>query len=349
LQTFAGVFLVVDDEHAWNHAAIHTTGAERVKPRADPGATDIRLSLGFANLDTMKPPRRTRPTATDRRELPGKLRLPVAPRSIQKGSTLKTLLDREAIDCLAHNLALAWPEFDAASFRRAATDGLDPLTIMQRGQHLARALHVSLPADFASAAAVLERSLTPPLDETDELGLGVFFYLPHVCFASIYGHDVAHNGGRDPFEPAMRLQYELTRRFSAEFSIRSFLIRSPERTLARLHVWTRDADAHVRRLCSEGSRPRLPWAQRIPAFIKDPTPVLPILEALKGDPDLYVRRSVANHLGDIAKDHPALAFGLCDTWLENASAERKWLIRHAVRHPFKHGHPDAVRLRRLAR
>ena len=86
---------------------------------------------------------------------------------------------------------------------------------------------------------------------------------------------------------------------------------------------------------------------RIPAFIKDPRPVLPILEALRDDPDLYVRRSVANHIGDIAKDHPNLAFELCERWLKGAPAERKWIIRHAVRHPAKKG-KAALRLRRLA-
>lgn len=147
----------------------------------------------------------------------------------------------------------------------------------------------------------------------------------------------------------MRAQYELTRRFSAEFSMRPFLIKWPERTLARLLEWTRDPDPHVRRLCSEGARPRLPWAMRIPAFVKDPRPVLPILEALKDDVDLYVRRSVANHLGDIAKDHPQLAFEICERWLEGGSTERKWMIRHAVRHPAKKGVRAALRLRKLAK
>lgn len=131
--------------------------------------------------------------------------------------------------------------------------------------------------------------------------------------------------------------------------MRPFLIHQPERTLERLREWTRDPDPNVRRLCSEGARPRLPWAQRIPAFIRDPRPVLPILEALKDDPELYVRRSVANHVGDIAKDHPDLAFDLCRRWLEGASDGRKWLIRHAVRHPAKHGVKAALELRKLAR
>ncbi len=275
--------------------------------------------------------------------------IPVRPRSIQKGSSLAELLDAEAVDCLAQNLTLAWPKFDAAAFRRAACAGLAPLAILQRGHYLARVLRAHLPRCYEDAIAVLLRSLTPPLTATTDLGLGVFFYLPHVSFVATYGLDPAGNGGRDPFEASMGAQYELTRRFSAEFSIRTFLIHQPERTLARLWEWTRDPDPHVRRLCSEGARPRLPWAQRIPAFVKDPRPVLPILEALKDDADLYVRRSVANHVGDIAKDHPALAFELCEHWLPGATAERKWLIRHAVRHPAKKGVKTALRLRERAK
>ena len=280
---------------------------------------------------------------------PAHLRLPAAPGSIAKGSSLAALLDREAVACLAHNLALAHPEFDAAGFRTAALAGLAPLGILHRGAHLAAAMRRFLPADFEAAAEVILRSLTPPLTATSDLGLGVFFYLPHVSFAAQFGLDPAHNGGRDPFPAAMRLQYELTRRFSAEFSIRPFLIAQPERTLGQLLRWTRDPDPHVRRWCSEGTRPRLPWAPRIPAFVRDPRPVLPILEALRDDPELYVRRSVANHLGDIAKDHPDLVFEICGQWIEGASAERRWLLRHAVRHPAKHGVKAALEIRRRAR
>jgi len=277
------------------------------------------------------------------------LRLPAGPASIQKGSTLKDLLDREAIDCLAHNLTLALPSFDAEAFQVLARTDLAPLGILQRGQHLARVLRTYLPKRYDDAIAVLLRSLTAPHSETADLGLGVFFYLPHTCFVGTYGLDAEHNGGKDPFSTSMRAQYELTRRFTAEFSIRPFLIRWPERTLAQLLQWTRDPDPHVRRLCSEGTRPRLPWATRIPGLVKDPSPVIPLLEKLKDDADLYVRRSVANHVGDIAKDHPDLAFQLCERWLDGASAERKWLIRHAVRHPAKMGAPAALRLRKLAR
>jgi 3-methyladenine DNA glycosylase AlkC len=275
-------------------------------------------------------------------------RIPAAPRSIQKGSSLGDLLDREAIECLAHNLSLVHSKFDGKNFQRTALDGLKPLAILQRGHHLAKALREHLPENYSDAIEILLRSLTSPNERTEELGLAVFFYLPHVSFVATYGLEAAHNGGRDSFEISMRAQYELTRRFSAEFSMRPFLIRWPERTLARLMEWTRDPDPHVRRLCSEGARPRLPWAMRIPAFIKDPRPVLPILEALKDDEDLYVYRSVANHLGDIVKDHPQLAFEICERWLKGASKERKWLIRHALRHPAKKGVKAALELRRRA-
>jgi 3-methyladenine DNA glycosylase AlkC len=275
-------------------------------------------------------------------------RLPSAPSSIQKGRSLAGLLDQEAIACLAHNVSLVHPEFNVEAFQATALKGLKPLAILQRGQHLAGALRRHLPENYSEAVEILLRSLTPPLPRTKDLGLGVFFYLPHVSFVAAYGVDAAHNGGRDPFEVSMRAQYELTRRFSAEFSMRPFLIRWPERTLARLMEWTGDADPHVRRLCSEGARPRLPWAMRIPAFIKDPRPVLPILETLKDDADLYVRRSVANHIGDIAKDHPQLAFEVCERWLTGASDERKWIIRHALRYPAKKANQTALRLRRLA-
>lgn len=268
---------------------------------------------------------------------------------MQKDVPLKDLLGPEAVEALAHNMSLAWADFDVGSFRSAALAGLEPLGILDRGRKLADALWAHLPGDFESATEILLRSLTPPLEETQDLGLAVFFYLPHVSLVAKYGLDPTHNAGRDPFEAAMRAQYELTQRFSAEFSIRPFLIREPQRTLARLMEWSSDPSAHVRRLCSEGSRPRLPWARRLPAFVKDPRPALPILEALKDDPSLYVRRSVANHLGDIAKDHPELAFAMAERWLKQSSKERRWVIRHALRHPAKKGVAEALRIRAAAK
>ncbi len=276
-------------------------------------------------------------------------RIPTAPSSIQKGVPLKHLLGSEAVDCLAHNILLAYPQFDEKSFRQVALDGLDSLELMERGRHLALALRQCLPDKYATAIEILVASLTPPLTETDGLKLAVFFYLPHICFIAKYGMELKDNDGQDPFEISMLAQYELTKRFSAEFSIRPFLIQQQDRTLSQLLDWTSDPDPHVRRLCSEGTRSRLPWGTRIPAFIANPAPVFPILDALKDDRSLYVRRSVANNLGDIAKDHPEQVFAICDRWLNGASNEVKWLIRHALRYPAKKGNKTALQLRLAAK
>lgn len=279
----------------------------------------------------------------------GTPRIPSASKSIQKGTPLKQVLGPEAIECLAHNVRLVDASFDVGSFVQGALDGLEPLGIIERGQHIARALRQQLPARYATAVQVLLDSLTPPLSQTEGIGLEVFFYLPHVCFVAQFGLDAIGNDGEDPFGVSMHAQHELTRRFSAEFSMRPFLIQQQTRTLSQLLEWTRDPDPHVRRLCSEGTRPRLPWAARIPAFVTDPAPVLPILEALKDDRELYVRRSVANHLGDIAKDHPEMVFEICERWLRHSSCDLKWVIRHALRHPAKCGNKMALKLRAAAR
>lgn len=276
-------------------------------------------------------------------------RIPIAPNSMQKGIPLKNLLGLEAIDCLAHNILLVYPQFDRESFYRDASNDLEPLGILERGKKLARTLRLYLPRKYATAVEIILASLTPPLTRTDTLGLAVFFYLPHISFIAEYGLRFEENDGHDPFLVSMRAQYELTKRFSAEFSMRPFLIKQQERTLLQLLEWTSDPDPHVRRLCSESTRPRLPWAARIPAFIANPTSALPILEALKNDQDLYVRRSVANHLGDIAKDHPEFVFTICERWLTEATNEVKWLIRHALRHPAKKENKTALQLRAAAK
>src|SRR5688572_28827155 len=111
-------------------------------------------------------------------------RLPAAPRSIQRGTSLNGLHDWEAIACLAHNISLVHPDFDGDAFQRSALNGLEPLAILQRGQHLAHVLRKHLPGQYCDVVRLLIRSLTPPLTRADELGLGVFFYLPHVYFVA---------------------------------------------------------------------------------------------------------------------------------------------------------------------
>jgi len=277
------------------------------------------------------------------------LRIPDAPKTIQKGYPLKNVLGTEAIKCLANNISHVYPDFQAKEFKKAALKSLESLEFMERGVHIARVLRGFLPEKYDRAIKIILASLTPANKETEGLGLAVLFYYPHGCFVSEYGLDREFNEGDDPFEVSMQALYELTKRNTSEFSIRPFLIREQKRTLAVLKQWIADPDPHVRRLCSEGTRPRLPWAPRIPAFLNNPKPVLPILEKLKNDPVLYVRRSVANNLADIAKDHPELAYKKIETWLNKPTKEVKWIIRHALRYPAKKGDRYALQLRSAAK
>jgi 3-methyladenine DNA glycosylase AlkC len=235
---------------------------------------------------------------------------------------------------IAGMISTVFPRFQADTFLAEALNGYEALDLMPRGWQIAKALRRHLPDDYAKAAEILIASLGPKLDRTEAQGMAPFLYLPHVLFVAEYG--------LDHFEVSMQAQYELTQRFTAEFSIRPFLIRYPEATLARLKIWTKDPSPHVRRLVSEGTRPRLPWAPRLRTFQKDPRPVLALLERLKDDPELYVRRSVANSLNDIGKDHPALLVETARRWMNDATEERLWLIRHALRSAIKRGEPGAL-------
>ena len=277
------------------------------------------------------------------------LKVPEAPQSIKKGFPLKEVLGKGAVEQLAENLALVYPSFSQEEFILDSLKGIEDLSVTERASHLAAAMKNFLPDDYETALAVILRSLTPELEKTEGNGLAPLFYMPHCSFVARYGLDKDYNQGKDPFDSSMRAQYELTKRFSAEYSIRPFIIDQEERTMKVLYAWMNDPNPHVRRLCSEGTRPRLPWAMKIPSFVKDPSPSMPILEELKNDPDLYVRRSVANHLGDIGKDNLDLLLSTCESWLNGASKELKWVIRHALRTPAKKEHKEALRIRKAAK
>ncbi|MDK4737826.1 DNA alkylation repair protein [Rhizobium sp. CNPSo 3464] len=247
---------------------------------------------------------------------------------------LKDRFGAEVPARIAEMIGAVHPAFDRKGSVAATLGGYEPLELMDRGRAIARTLKVFLPGDYPEAIDILVRSLGPEMNGSDNFGMTPFLYLPHTIF-------VADNG-IDHFEPSMRAQYELTKRFTAEFSVRTFLDKRQEETLERLRMWASDANVHVRRLVSEGTRPRLPWAQRLRAFQADPAPVLELLELLKDDPELYVRRSVANNLNDIGKDHPSVLIETVRRWSVDAPEERQRLIRHALRSAVKRGEADAI-------
>jgi 3-methyladenine DNA glycosylase AlkC len=251
---------------------------------------------------------------------------------------LKAFFSPTLVRRVAAEIARVHPAFPASAFVKQACRGLDDLELLDRGKHIASALAIHLPPAYPDAIDVLLRSLGPE-HATDELigvGMAPFFYLPHVIFVA--------ERGLDDFDLSMRAQYELTKRFSAESSMRPFIARDPGRTFAWLHKWATDPDPHVRRLVSECTRLRLPWAARVRWLDTNPERVLDLLDLLKDDPTTLVRRSVANNLNDLGKVHPDLLARTCGAWLDGASPERRALIEHALRSAIKRGDAQALRL-----
>ncbi|HEX5738318.1 MAG TPA: DNA alkylation repair protein [Hydrogenophaga sp.] len=257
----------------------------------------------------------------------------------------KNLIHPGTVVLAGEHLRRAWPAFDRPAFETQALHGLEALEFKARAMQLADALEATLPANFDAACAVLEASLAPPLGldaagepvnlasgRGDAAQLGLSGWVLWSAGEFVARRGLAH------VPRALTCLHAITQRFTAEFAIRPFIQHSPQVTLTTLASWVKDPSAHVRRLVSEGSRPRLPWGLRLQALVLDPSPTLPLLRALQDDDSAYVRRSVANHLNDIAKDHPDLVARWVLDHLQGASAQRQALLRHASRSLIKQGH-----------
>lgn len=249
---------------------------------------------------------------------------------------LKNFFNSDVVRGIGKQLSVGLPELDVPAFTRACVAGLADLELTQRGWHIAEIMYRFLPKAFPHAVRVLTSGLDAPLASDEGNGMAPFRYLPHLFYIAKYG--IEH------LDESLEAQYVLTQRFTAEFTIRVFLERYPDETYARLLTWASDPSVHVRRLVSEGTRPRLPWAPRLRRFQLDPSPVIALLECLKDDTERYVQRSVANNLNDIAKDHPDVVVDVCRRWLETPSPTRQWIAGHALRGLVKQGHPGALTL-----
>lgn len=253
---------------------------------------------------------------------------------------LKNSLSPDLVGRIAAHVARHLDGFDRSDFVAAICGELPRLELKQRSQLITDHLHACLPQDLTERFALIRAMLHPDQDahssgQSDDLGLRGWAMMP--LGAVVGQHGVA------AFDEGLDLLKEMTSRFSSEFDVRYFLLADQRRALARMHDWVDAPNRHVRRLVSEGTRPRLPWAMRLPALMRDPRPILPLLEALRDDEDEYVRRSVANNLNDIAKDHPDLVASLTEDWLGGAGPARTKLLRHACRTLIKQGHPVALR------
>lgn len=249
-------------------------------------------------------------------------------------AAFKHLFNQELLKRMAKALQKVYPPFDSQGFK-ALMPSLEALEMKARVRLIRDELKKRLPEEYAKAVAILFQSIK-------EGSLSGFDLWPYSDFIQTYGLN----------EPELSLQYlrELTPLFTSEFAVRPYLRLYPSETLAYLKDCAEDSNVHVRRWASEGTRPRLPWGERLQSFIQDPAQSLPILERLKFDPELYVRKSVSNHLNDIAKDHPAFVIQLLRRWKSQAkgsseqSAKLDWIIKRSLRSLIKSGHPEALAL-----
>jgi 3-methyladenine DNA glycosylase AlkC len=251
----------------------------------------------------------------------------------------KHLIGPPLVHACSEHLHRAWNGFDRAVFERIALDGLEALEMKARAMQVADALQATLPADFGHACDIIDAALAPATTDDRTPRTGTHGLAGWVGWP--LGEYVARSGLEHPAR-ALDALHAITRRFTAEFAIRPFLERHFDVTLATLQHWCDDPSPHVRRLVSEGTRPRLPWGSRVRRLIDDPSPCLGLLARLQDDDSAYVRRSVANHLNDIAKDHPGIVADWLERHLPGAPAARRALLRHASRTLIKRGEPRVL-------
>lgn len=254
-----------------------------------------------------------------------------------ENTAFKHLINPDLVNRIYQHVSIHYSPLDKKAFHKINKQ-LGDLEMKDRVKLISKTLKETLPNAYPEALKILVLATTVPSPKVKELE--GFELWPLTEFVQRYGLDY--------FEPSLEALYTWTSKFTGDFAVRPFLIHHPKRTLLLLKTWGKDPNVHVRRLVSEGSRPRLPWGEQLKSFIEDPRPTLRLLEMLKYDEQLYVRKSVANHLNDVSKDHPDITIKTLQKWLKDAPVKHqdkiKWIAGHALRTLLKKGHPAALEL-----
>lgn len=248
----------------------------------------------------------------------------------------KNMINDKVAMQMARAIARNYPKFDQKSFLKNIKAELEPKELKDRVRHLALKLKAHLPEDQEKSLSFILGAIKQGPE--DEVGLSGFSAWPLTEYISQYG--------LDHFDQSMKALKEITKVFTSEFGVRAFFIHDQNKALKYFTKWACDKNEHVRRWVSEGSRPLLPWGQKLHSFVTDPALTWHLLEQLKNDESEYVRKSVANHINDHSKNHPDFVIEKLTEW-RNAHLDDKeldWIIRHASRTLIKKGHKGAFHL-----
>lgn len=242
---------------------------------------------------------------------------------------MKNLFNQEVASNISKAIKKNWTDFNHSSFIKNIDKELAPLELKDRVAFITNRLKSHLPHDSRVAIPILVKALKDEKKNPD--GLASFSVWPLTHYVALYGID--------HFDLSLNALREMTKVFTSEFAIRPFFIKDQKKTLKFMRECTRDQNEHVRRWASEGSRPLLPWGEKLHCFVANPLDTWDILEKLKNDPSMYVRKSVANHINDHSKNHPELVIEKLLCWYhdKNKTAEIDWIIKHASRSLIKNG------------
>ena len=249
----------------------------------------------------------------------------------------RAVFNEKSVEYTANNIKAIHQEFLHVEFIKEVMNGFEALSFGARCTKITDTLHTYLPKDFTQAVTILIKALGEEIQEEELEGYDGFYVMPLSEYVATYAKE-------DDFDIAMNALYEMTKRFSSEFAIRTFLKNDEEKTLNYLISISNNTNVHVRRLVSEGSRPRLPLGSRLHAFIDEPQKVLTLLESLKNEPSRLVQRSIANNLNDIAKDNPDICVEFLAQWEKENITDVDYIIKHATRTLIKEAHQGALKL-----
>ena len=249
---------------------------------------------------------------------------------------LKYYFDKELAELLAVRIKDQFKKFNDKDFIESISDTVEDLELKARVEVITDCLQKFLPDNFEKALSILLKILGPENKKETGMFIEGYWLMPIAFFVEKYGIDY--------FQASIKAIYEITKRHTGEFAVRPFLEKYPEKMLEIMKKWSIDENVHVRRLASEGIRPRLPWARKLELTEKQPQLVLPVLENLKEDRSKFVQKSVANCLNDILKDNYDIAMSVLENWSKSTDKNTHWIIKHALRNEIKKNNPDALRL-----